>query len=139
MYIILLFCIFISLARTECSGIYPFICPQTSNTTACERSSSNCNCDCSCHHVIEQEGTCSAICYDDESCDEIHSTHLIYFFIILAIILILISICICYKFISNRIRYRQMEELNIINNVLPENNFEMVEIQIKSEDEDEGI
>jgi|TARA_B110000914_G_C15280674_1_gene361964 hypothetical protein len=35
-----------------------------------------------------------------------------------------------------------MEELNIINNVLPENNFEMVEmveIQIKSEDEDEGI
>jgi hypothetical protein len=32
-----------------------------------------------------------------------------------------------------------MEELNIINNVLPENNFEMVEIQIKSEDEDKGI
>ena len=46
---------------------------------------------------------------------------------------------ICYKFISNRIRYQQMEELNIINDVFPENNFEMVEIQIKSEDEDEGI
>ena len=42
---------------------------------------------------------------------------------------------ICYKFISNRIRYQQMEELNIINDVFPENNFEMVEIQIKSEDE----
>ena len=60
-------------------------------------------------------------------------------YIILAIIffLILILICICYKFISNRIRYQQMEELNIINDVFPENNFEMVEIQIKSEDEDE--
>jgi hypothetical protein len=33
-----------------------------------------------------------------------------------------------------------MEELNIINDVLPENNFEMVEVQIKSDDEDdEGI
>ena len=60
-------------------------------------------------------------------------------YIILAIILvlILILICICYKFISNRIRYQQIEELNIINDVFPENNFEMVEIQIKSEDEDE--
>lgn len=57
--------------------------------------------------------------------------------IILVLILILILIYICYKFISNRIRYQQMEELNIINDVFPENNFEMVEIQIKSEDEDE--
>jgi len=137
MYIILLFCIFISLARTECLRI-SFICPKTSNTTACERSSSNCNCDCSCH--LTNEDTCSAICYDNESCNEVHSTHLIYFFIILAIILILISICICYKFVSNRIRYQHMEELNIINDVLPENNFEMVEVQIKSDDEDdEGI
>ncbi len=61
-------------------------------------------------------------------------------YIILAIILvlILILICICYKFISNRIRYQQMEELNI-NDRLPVNEFEMVEmveIQIKSDDED---
>jgi amino acid permease len=92
--------------------------------------------------MIEGEGSCTAICYNNESCDEVHSTHLTIFFVILAIILILILIYICYKFVSNRIRYQQMEELNIINNVLPENNFEMVEmveIQIKSEDEDEGI
>ncbi len=138
MYLILLFCTFISLARTECLHI-SFICPKTSNTTACDRSLSNCNCDCSCHHMIENQGMCSAICYNDESCDEVHSTHLTIFFVILAIIVILILICICYKFVSNRIRYQQMEELNIINDVLPENNFEMVEVQIKSDEEDEGI
>ena len=137
MYLILLFCTFISLARTECLHI-SFICPKTSNTTACDRMLSNCNCDCSCHHM--NEDTCTAICYNNESCNEVHSTYLTIFFVILAIILILILIYICYKFISNRIRYQHMEELNIINDVLPENNFEMVEVQIKSDDEDdEGI
>ena len=114
MYLILLFCTFISLARTECLHI-SFICPKTSNTTACDRSLSNCNCDCSCHHM--NEDTCTAICYNNESCDEVHSTHLTIFFVILAIIVILILICICYKFVSNRIRYQQMEELNIINKI----------------------
>ena len=137
MYLILLFCTFISLARTECLHI-SFICPKTSNTTACDRSLSNCKCDCSCHHM--NEDTCTAICYNNESCNEVHSTYLTIFFVILAIILILILIYICYKFISNRIRYQQMEELNNINDFLPEKNLEMVEIQIESEDEDdEGI
>ena len=133
MYIILLFFTFISLAGTECLHI-SFICPKTSNTTACDRSLSNCNCECSCHHT--NEDTCSAICHDDESCDEVHSTHLTILFVVLAIIFIIIFTCICYKFISNRIRYQQMEEINNINDRLPVIEFEMVEIQIKSDDED---